>query len=143
MSAQSSQFKFIINTSTFTATSVAIPSAATAADGSTLFNSNPEKGDGYFGSADGLHTVTYTITPNFIGTLTMQASLATAPVEADWFNVVDNNNRLPIVYNNVTAPATTTTNYVNFTGNFVWVRAVVQRSSDQPNGSVTWINYNH
>jgi hypothetical protein len=139
MSAQSSQFKFIINTSTFTATSVAIPSAAVAANGSTLFNSNPEKGDGYFGSADGLHTVTYTITPNFIGTLTMQASLASAPVEADWFNV----NNTTVEYNDITAPATTTTNYVNFTGNFVWVRAVVQRSSDQPNGSVTWINYNH
>jgi hypothetical protein len=139
MSAMSSQFKFIINTGTFTATSVAIPSAAVAPDGTNLFNSNPEKGDGYFGSADGLHTVTYTITPNFIGTLTMQASLASAPVEADWFNV----NNTTVEYNSITIPATTTTNYVNFTGNFVWVRAVVQRSSDQPNGSVTWINYNH
>jgi hypothetical protein len=139
MSALSSQFKFIINTSTFTATSVAIPSAAVAADGTTLFKSNPEKGDGYFGSADGLHTVTYTITPNFLGTLTMQASLATAPVEADWFNVINTT----VEYNSITIPATTTTNYVNFTGNFVWVRAVVQRSSDQPNGSVMWINYNH
>jgi hypothetical protein len=139
MSALSSQFKFIINTSTFTATSVAIPSAAVAADGTTLFKSNPEKGDGYFGSADGLHTVTYTITPNFLGTLTMQASLATAPVEADWFNV----NNTTVEYTSITIPATTTTNYVNFTGNFVWVRAVVQRSSDQPNGSVTWVNYNH
>ena len=139
MSALSSQFKFIINSSTFTATSVAIPSAAFAEDGTTLFKSNPEKGDGYFGSADGLHTVTYTITPNFLGTLTMQASLATAPVEADWFNV----NNTTIEYNSITIPSTTTTNYVNFTGNFVWVRAVVQRSSDQPNGSVTWINYNH
>lgn len=139
MSALSSQFKFIINTGTFTATSVAIPSAAIAPDGTTLFKSNPEKGDGYFGSADGLHTVTYTITPNFLGTLTMQASLATAPIEADWFNV----NNTSVEYNSITIPATTTTNYVNFTGNFVWVRAVVQRSSDQPNGSVTWINYNH
>lgn len=139
MSALSSQFKFIINTGTFTATSVAIPSAAIAPDGTRLFKSNPEKGDGYYGSADGLHTVTYTITPNFIGTLTMQASLATAPVEADWFTV----NNSSVEYNSITIPATTTTNYVNFTGNFVWVRAVVQRSSDQPNGSVTWINYNH
>ena len=139
MSAMSSQFKFIINTGTFTATSVAIPSAAVAPDGSNLFKSTPEKGDGYFGSADGLHTVTYTITPNFAGTLTMQASLASAPVEADWFNV----NNTTVEYNTITIPATTTTNYVNFTGNFVWVRAVVQRSSDQPNCSVTWINYNH
>ena len=139
MSAMSSQFKFVINTGTFTATSVAIPSAAIAPDNTPMFKSNPEKGDGYFGSADGLHTVTYTITPNFVGTLTMQASLATAPVEADWFGV----NNTTVEYNSISIPATTTTNYVNFTGNFVWVRAVVQRSSDQPNGSVMWINYNH
>ena len=139
MSALSSQFKFVINTGTSTATSVAIPSAAVAPDGSTLFKSIQEKGDGYFGSADGLHTVTYTVTPNFAGTLTMQASLATEPAEADWFNV----NNTTVEYKTPTIPATTITNYFNFTGNFVWVRAVVQRSSDTPNGSVTWINYNH
>lgn len=139
MSALSSQFKFIINTGTFTATSVAIPSAAFAQDSTPLFKSIPEKGDGYFGSADGLHTVTYTVTPNFAGTLTMQASLATAPVEADWFNVANTTAQ----YATPMVPSTTTTNYFNFTGNFVWVRAVVQRSADQPNGSVQWINYNH
>jgi len=139
MSALSSQFKFIINTGTFTATSVAIPSAAFAQDSTPLFKSNPEKGDGYFGSADGLHTVTYTVTPNFAGTLTMQASLATDPIESDWFNVSNTTVR----YATPMVPSTTTTNYFNFTGNFVWVRAVVQRSADQPNGSVQWINYNH
>lgn len=139
MSAFSSQFQFIINTGTFTATSVAIPSAAIAPDRTTLFKSNPEKGDGYFGSADGLHTVTYTVTPNFCGTLTMQASLATMPAESDWFRV----NDTTVIYNTPVIPATTTTNYFNFTGNFVWVRAVVQRSADQPNGSVQWVSYNH
>lgn len=139
MSALSSQFRFIINSGTFTATSVAIPSAAFAPDSTPLFKSNPEKGNGYFGSADGLHTVTYTVTPNFAGTLTMQASLATSPIESDWFNV----NNTTVQYVTPMIPATTTTNYVNFTGNFVWVRAVVHRSADQPNGSVQWINYNH
>ena len=139
MPALSSQFNFIINTGTFTATSVAIPSAVVAPNGSTLFNSIPEKGDGYFGAADGLHTVTYTVTPNFAGTLTMQATLATNPVEADWFEVVNTK----VEYAQPIVPATTTTNYVNFTGNFVWVRARVFRSIDQPNGSVAFINYNH
>ena len=139
MSALSSQFKFVINTGTSTATSVAIPSTTLAPDGGTYFKSIQEKGDGYFGAADGLHTVTFTVTPNFVGTLTMQASLATEPSEADWFDV----NDTTIEYKTTTIPATTTTNYFNFTGNFVWVRAVVQRSSDQPNGSVNWVNYNH
>lgn len=139
MPALSSQFKFIINTGTSTATSVAIPSAAVSLNNNTVFNSLPEKGDGFYGSADGLHTVTYTVTPNFAGTLTMQATLATVPTEDDWFTV----NNSAVTYTYPIVPATTTTNYINFTGNFVWVRASVFRSSDQPNGSVQWINYNH
>lgn len=138
MPAKSSQFTFIINTGT-TATSVAIPSAAMSPGNTTIFKSIPEKGDGFYGSADGFHTVTYTVTPNFIGTLTMQATLASEPIEADWFNISDTAvvHTLPIV------SANTTTNYVNFVGNFVWVRAFAHRSLDIPNGSVLFINYNH
>lgn len=139
MPALSSQFKFAIGTGTFTATSVMIPSAAVASDGSTFFKSEPQKGDGFYGAADGLHTVTYTVTPNFAGTLTVQATLATEPVEADWFDVRDTD----VEYTFPIVPASTTTHYVNFTGNFVWVRANVFRSSNQPNGSVLFINYNH
>lgn len=137
MPALSSQFTFIINTGTFTATSVAIPSAAVAPDSGNLFKSNPEKGDGYFSAADGVHTVTYTVTPNFAGTLSVQATLATQPSEADWFTV----NDTTVNYAELTIPATTTTNYVNFTGNFVWVRAVVDRTTQY--GSLMFVNYNH
>ena len=149
MTAQSTQFEFLINkgnTGTgfpcltwFTATSVSIPSASYACDGSTNFYSLPLPGDGYYGIADGLHTVTYTVTPNFAGTLTMQATLATCPTPSDWFTV--NNSSVTYLYPII--PASTTTNYVNFTGNFVWVRAFVSRTADQPNGSVLFINYNH
>jgi hypothetical protein len=139
MPALSLQFKFILGTGTNTATSVAIPSASVANDGSNTFKSLKEKGDGYFGSSDGLHTVTYTVTPNFIGTLTTQATLATDPIETDWFTV----NNSTINYPSFPVLATTTTTYLNFNGNFIWVRAVVQRSSDNPNGSVRFINYNH
>ena len=151
MTAQSTQFQFVIskgNTSTnngfpclsyLTATSVSIPSAAYAPDGSTNFYSLQQPGDGYYGIADGLHTVTYTITPNFAGTLTMQASLATCPGPTDWFTV----NNTSVTYLYPIIPASTTTNYVNFTGNFVWVRAYVARTADQPNGSVLFVNYNH
>jgi hypothetical protein len=144
MPALSSQFQFILNSGTFTATSVQIPSAAVAPDGSSNFYSLPEKGDGYYGSADGLHTVTFTITPNFTGDLGVQATLSTAPQSGDWFAVnFANLNTSTISYNNLVTPAATTTNYVNFTGNFVWVRAVVKRSTTQPNGTVLSVNYNH
>jgi hypothetical protein len=135
MPALSTQLRFYINSGTSTATSVQIPSAAVAPDGSSNFYSLPEKGDGYFGSFDGLHTITYTVTPNFVGTMYMQATLATNPQENDWFTVTTTTN--------YTAPAATTTNYVNFTGNFVWIRAVVNRNTVQPNGTVQFINYNH
>jgi hypothetical protein len=139
MPAQSLQFKFALGTGTSTATSVAIPSTSVSSDGNRTFKSSKEKGDGYFSNSGGFHTVTYTVTPNFAGTLTVQATLATDPVEADWFNVTGS----AVTYTSPIVPATTTTNYVNFTGNFVWVRAFVQRSPDDPNGSVQWINYNH
>jgi len=139
MPALSKQFNFVINTGTFTATSVSIPSAAISINGDTLFNSTPEKGNGYFGSADGMHTVTYTVTNNFMGTATMQASLVTNPTELDWF-LVDNTTKL--YYNNTTSTAVRT-DFVNFTGNFVWVRASIQRSADLTNGSVLFTNYNH
>jgi hypothetical protein len=140
MPALSSQFKFALGTGTMTATSVAIPSTSVSTEGSIIFKSQREKGDGYFGSSDGFHTVSYTITPNFLGTLTTQATLATDPVEADWFDVVGSS----ATYSNLINPVlTTTTQYINFTGNFVWVRALVRRSLDIPNGSVQWINFNH
>lgn len=136
MPALSSQFNFVLRNGNSTSTSVAIPSASTSTNGTNYFESVPQKGDGYFGAADGLHTVTYTVTPNFVGTLTMQATLATVPTQNDWFNVVNSDV-------NYTVVDSTTTNYVNFTGNFVWVRAVVNRDAAQPNGSVLFVNYNH
>lgn len=140
MPAQSIQFKFALGTGTNTATSVAIPSTSVSSDGTRNFKSQREKGDGYYSSSNGFHTVSWTITPNFVGTLTIQASLAVHPEENDWFEVLDAKK----TYNQVINPIlTTATGYVNFVGNFVWVRANVMRSSDDPNGSVMFINYNH
>jgi hypothetical protein len=140
MPALSLQFKFDQGTGTSTSTSVAIPSTQYSWPNSSLtFKSHKEKGAGYYGASSGFHTVTYTVTPNFLGTLTTQATLSTNPVEADWFTV-DNST---VTYSNLIDPVTTTTtNFVNFTGNFVWVRALVQRTVDQPNGSVLAVNYN-
>jgi hypothetical protein len=140
MPGLSLQFKFAVGTGTTLPTSVSIPSTTVAPDGGNNFYSQQEKGNGYFGNNGGLHTVSYTITPNFVGTLTTQATLATNPSETDWFTV----DGSAFKFDNIINPAlTTTTNYVNFSGNFVWVRAVVQRDTYQPNGSVEWINYNY
>jgi len=140
MPGLSLQFKFAVGTGTTLPTSVSIPSTTVATDGSGNFYSQKEKANGYFGNNGGMHTVSYTVTPGFLGTLTTQATLATDPVATDWFNVTDSS----FVFSQSINPAiTTTTNYVNFNGNFVWVRAVVQRSVEQPNGSVEWINYNY
>jgi hypothetical protein len=139
MSALSKQFVFVINTGTSTATSVAIPSASIAPDGSEIFKSIPEKANGYYGVSDGIHTVTYTVTPNFVGNIGIQATLSTDPTESDWFTV----NNTTVSYSEIVNPiTTTTTNYTNFIGNFVWCRALVNRTPLPVNGSVMFINYN-
>jgi hypothetical protein len=100
-----------------------------------VYNSAWAKGDGYYGSSDGLHTVVYTIDTTFVGTVTMQASLATWPEESDWFNVVGTtSNYTPLSNLNFTQ-----VDYYNFTGNFVWIRGQVQIAA----GSVQSISYNH
>jgi len=134
----SQQFLFVINTGTVS-TSVSIPSTATANTGPIMFGtfvSLPQKGDGYFGSGDGIHTVTYSVEQSFVGSINMQGSLVTTPTSDDWFDIA-----------NTTATysqflSTPLTSYSNFTGNFVWVRAVVSRSIIGQNGAVLVINYN-
>jgi hypothetical protein len=93
------------------------------------------KGDGYYGSSDGIHTVAYTATPTFIGTITMQASLATDPGSNDWFDV----NNTTVNYTVFNNRNTSTVDCYNFTGNFVWVRGRVEIV----NGVVEVIHYNH
>jgi hypothetical protein len=141
MSNLSQQFVFRINSGTDVINnSVSIPSTAVSPTGSLIFYSDKLKGDGYYGSTDGLHTVSYTVAPNFVGTCTIQASLTVAPGDGDWFDV-DNS---PVVYTRgANAVVTTTTNAVNFNGNFIWVRAKVHRDSALPLGSLLFVNYNH
>jgi hypothetical protein len=135
----SQQFVFLLGTATQT-TNVSIPSSSVAPDGSSTFYSRPEKGDGYYGSGDGIHTITYTVTPGFKGALSAQATLATTPKDTDWFDVVGTTQNYNTTTNIV---ITTTTNYVNFTGNFVWVRTKVARVNDPFPGTVLFVNYNH
>ena len=97
-----------------------------------VYKSIKAKGDGYYGGSDGLHTVMYTYDSNFVGTVTMQATLATDPAETDWFDIVNTTTELTensVNYNNI--DVTIQSEYRNFTGNFVWVRGYVAIDSGQ------------
>jgi hypothetical protein len=126
---------------------VIILSATTYDDESTV-TGNRFKGDGYYGSNDGLHTVAWKIT-NFVGTIKIQGSLASTPGSSDWFNIdlavgysIDTTGKL--VQDNVSSvvysSATTANAVYNFTGNYVWVRAVIENFSA---GTVNSIHMNN
>jgi|TARA_B110000211_G_scaffold221292_1_gene268735 hypothetical protein len=87
-------------------------------DGSaTSFNSDKVKGDGYYGFADGVHTVQSRVTA-LIATVKLQATLATTPTDADWVDI-------ETVVNGDGSTAITNGYLTNFTGNFVWIRVAV------------------
>ena len=100
-----------------------------------VYVSDRVKGDGYYGSSDGLHTVAYTCAPTFVGTITMQASLATAPSDTDWFTVPNTD----VSYTVFNDRSTSTVDYYNFQGNYVWLRGCVAIQD----GAVEVIHYNH
>lgn len=93
------------------------------------------KGDGYYSRADGFHTVQYSVN-GFIGSIVMQATLATSPTTSDWFTLsATEHSSTSTDSNNATG-----TFIKNFTGNYVWVRAIV---SDWTDGSISSILLNH
>jgi hypothetical protein len=87
------------------------------------------KGDGYYNIGDGLHTAVFTF-EGFEGEVRLEATLALSPTEADWFTI-DNTT--------VTASNLTGSQFVNFYGNFVWIRA----KGTLVSGSISQIRYNH
>ena len=95
------------------------------------FVTDKQKGDGYYSQPDGVHTVAYKVDTTLTGNIKMQASLATTPTEADWFDISGTT---------FTTDQSTTISSANFTGNFVWVRA---KASDITAGSITNIQLNN
>lgn len=130
MSALSQSLEFVVNSTSTVA--VHYPNTASSV---LVFVSDKAKGDGYYASSDGLHTVTYTATQEFVGTVTMQATLATSPENKDWFNVPGTTS----TYTAFDTRTTSTVDYYNFTGNFVWVRGHISIEA----GAVEVIHYNH
>jgi len=149
MPALSQNLTFKITNGNTTTNTVAVnyPNTATTA---LIYNSERIKGDGYFGGSDGLHTVFWSVS-EFIGTLEVQATLASEPVEADWTTVKltePSNNFTIDTTGLVTATGvgstryttvTTTSKSYNFTGNFVWLRG---RISEFTQGVMNSININ-
>lgn len=111
--------------------STTVQSQVNAADSTAATVSDKVKADGYYGNADGLHTVAYICSSDFVGTIKMQGSLATDPGASDWFDIDGTS-----VGDGSSVVATT---YKNFTGNFVWVRSSVTVET----GSVTKIQLNY
>lgn len=95
------------------------------------------RGDGFFGRTDGLHTVQF-IYSNFTGSFGIQGTLEVDPKENDWFFINLNRFaspmsplvRVPLNPANVTQNQTgeTSTQAFTFEGNFVYLRAVLDRS---------------
>lgn len=81
------------------------------------------RADGYYGFADGLHTIAFYL-KNFRGRLFLEGSLSDDPQESDWFPIGLGSDT---AYVNVTTAATEIKSF-NVIGNFVYMRARVQRS---------------
>ena len=107
------------------------------------------KADGYYGRADGLHTI-HTNLNGFAGKIEVQGTLATDPTADDWFTVELGTGGLSvdttglISEENITfieyTDAVTNTKTYNFTGNYVWIRAYI---SNWTTGTVNYIKLNH
>ena len=100
-----------------------------------------QKGAGYTNFLGGSHTVSIS-TSNFVGRVGIEATLATDPLEEDWFGVPLQNNLSYIQFPRDPAHPTgqpgglsqgdTGTLAFSFSGNYVWVRARVDRDYLHP-----------
>lgn len=95
--------------------------------------SEKQQGAGYHRQNDSLHTVIYQV-DNFIGVIKLQGTLEIYPGENDWADISDT-----VLGLNDDSSAWTTTQSINFTGNFVWLRAAYSLQ----NGTIAQIRYNY
>jgi hypothetical protein len=124
-------------------------------DGSTTTVAGEKfQADGYYGRADGFHTVQVSLN-NFSGSVSVQGTLAVNPTESDWFNIVltasssvagtvDTTGAISsggtIALSTIDYTSSTINSTYNFSGNYVWVRAVI---SSWTGGSINSIMMNY
>jgi hypothetical protein len=140
-------FKIPNGNTTYDSVQVQYPNTATTA---LIYTSDRVKGDGYFGGSDGLHTVFWSVS-EFIGTIEVQGTLASEPVESDWVTIklIQSGNKFQIdttglitsigIETTRYTQQTTTSKSYNFTGNFVWLRG---RISEFTQGVMNGISIN-
>ena len=109
------------------------------------------KGAGYFGFGHSSHTVELEVTI-FKGTFKIQGTLATNPQDGDWVDItlLDQNILMIDTTGLISRDTglrtvtfihpTTTAKIFNFSGNFTWIRAVVE---DWTAGSINRVLLNH
>jgi len=96
-----------------------------------------QKGAGYSNWSGTSHTVSITCT-NFVGRIYLEASLATAPTEADWFGIPFNSTLTYVQFPlNPFRPTgqiqgDTGSYSFEFVGNYVWIRAKLDRTYLNP-----------
>lgn len=127
MPANSTTLQFIDQDGTTIAAVTQTPEADST---QTVLTTDKAKGDGYYKGGDGLHTVHYSVT-DFSGEVKMQGSLATTPTASDWVDIAGTTY--------TTSPDTDTDFVANFTGNFVWLRAIATYT----NGRINSIKVNY
>lgn len=149
MPSLSKSFKFTVYNgigTTATSSAVAYPLYPIGTTGTQHFTSFPDTAAGYYGTRNGLHTLIVNTTPTFVGTATVQATLAVSPSENDWFDVDNAEFTYTTTSTGYIPPnrvgaisGPTRTEHVNFKGQFTWLRTKIAIDS----GAVITISYNY
>ena len=96
-----------------------------------------QKGAGYSNFGGAVHTVSISVT-NFIGRVYIEGSLETEPTESDWFNISLVNDLPYVEFPRIPSRPTgyvqgdTETLAYDFMGNYVWIRARLDRTYLNP-----------
>lgn len=100
---------------------------------STFIYGDKKQAAGYYRLFNPLHTATYRV-DSFIGIIKIQGTLALYPAESDWFDITETEIGV-----NDDSSVWNPSNSVNFTGNYLWIRAAYNLQ----NGTITEIRYNY
>ncbi len=88
---------------------------------------NKIRASGWYGSKGSSHTVQIVLS-NFSGRIAIQGTLASEPKEDDWFFInLSNNNHYLTFETDKNTPIVTQA--YNFKGNFIWLRALMDRNN--------------
>jgi hypothetical protein len=100
---------------------------------------NSQTAASYYLGKNDLQTVNLSLS-NVVGNIVIQATLATHPVDTDWFNVYTLEADAYAPSNTAQYAASNAATYTNVTGNFVYMRAKVDNFQ---NGVVDFIKLSY